>query len=152
MDAKHFDSWLSIAINLSHYWASFPDEILAEFRSAFTTGGWEAVRELCTAKRGESPWAKSFARFGGILPPKNMEHCHTTTTGRLSIEVAADGTILVLVYRLVGAEKIMVAGAQFDGTLKWISRMLDSDWERLGGNGHAVEERHLLAVNEVFGL
>lgn len=151
-DARHFDSWLRVANNLSHYWSAFPDPYLAEFRLVFKTGGWESVREWCAEFAHENPWSQSFARFGGILPPKGMDHVHTTSTGRLAVGVSGGGDIHISVYRPIGQAKIEVAKFSYDGELRWLFVMSDETWSRLGGAGSALEERHLAAVNEaLFG-
>lgn len=151
-DVRHFDAWLRVANNLSHYWSAFPGQYLAEFRAVFAQGGWEAVRELCAEFAHENQWSQSFAKFGGILPPPGVDHVHTTSTGRLDISVAKNGDITVAVYRPIGQAKIEIAKFIFDGELKWLFVMSDETWSRLGGAGSALEERHLVAVNEaLFG-
>ena len=150
IDVRHFDSWLRIATNLDHYWSAFPDQYLAEFRVVFQTGDWEAVRELCAEFAHENPWSQSFKKFGGVLPPRDTGVVHRTTTGRLEISVDENGAITVSVYRLIGQAKIEVAKFLYDGELKWIFTMSDADWSALGGVGRALEERHLIAVNEAL--
>lgn len=152
-DARHFNSWLRIAANLSHYWSAFSDEILAEFRTAFIAEGWAAVRALCDARKDDSPWSQSFARFGGILPPKGMDHIHVTTTGRLAVSVSRSGDVHLSVYRPIGQAKIEVAKFIFDGVrIVWAYTITDDDWKNIGGEGRSIEERHFAAVNEaLFG-